>query len=701
MSNLDTYYRALLEYCGITSGDPEIGRFCETVREVNSDHERLESVRSVCEIDVDWVEEIERQMPYVEKAVRAERQFITQNGEVIPIEKVKHVSKTTVTHLARHSNLIATPPEPGEDLIPERLFVEEKLSDYAVYENRFLYLLLCTLRDFIGLRLQRIEELGTYYRSKMRLKKEFRLQKRYILFDLKFEEENAKDPYSVANEKILPIIERIRDQQRIVHALLNTPLMKDVAKAPMLRPPITRTNVLKMNVDFKACLALYDFLVAYTKDGYRITEERITHAPFGSGMAKDYAQLIALSSFLSYEYGNNFSGMLRENLDADRERQRRKKREQMLVRVEQLRARSGENGQSLAEFISALEEQNRQLRRDSLRLDEVSDQLVQSGRIIGELRSVEKELHARVAERDDLLAQRDREMDDAERRHEDALREAEDTHARLLTEERQRMTDERRELETQMQEEIDRERERGDGFAAACDRIAEEKRMTLAQLHGLRERDGLNLPEEDFTSRERFDELEMEYLAFLRFFARHWKNAKRRIRKDILHSRLYPVPDEPENESTGRWASRISVDEEQKPMSEEPENESAGQASRISVDEEQKPMTEEPENESAGQASRISVDEEQNPMTGEPERENAGQASRISDDKEQEPDTGEMTEAGIGDETVAPDAPSATPQADLREEDKLVYGFYCHTGGNDDRDQPDPEEHQNRQTTEE
>ena len=55
-------------------------------------------------------------------------------------EKVKNVSKDSVAHLARHSNLI-TRYEEGEDIIPDRLYTVERLSDYAVYENRFLYML--------------------------------------------------------------------------------------------------------------------------------------------------------------------------------------------------------------------------------------------------------------------------------------------------------------------------------------------------------------------------------------------------------------------------------------------------------------------------------------------------------------------------------------------------------------------------------
>ena len=52
--------------------------------------------------------------------------------------------------------------------------------------------------------------------------------------------------------------------------LLETPLMQEVSKVDMVRRPIVKTNVLKMNKNFKEALALFDFIVAYEEPGYLI-----------------------------------------------------------------------------------------------------------------------------------------------------------------------------------------------------------------------------------------------------------------------------------------------------------------------------------------------------------------------------------------------------------------------------------------------
>ena len=44
---------------------------------------------------------------------------------------------------------------------------------------------------------------------------------------------------------------KIEDVLNAILKLLSTPLMVEVSKVPMIKPPITKTNVLKMNNNFK------------------------------------------------------------------------------------------------------------------------------------------------------------------------------------------------------------------------------------------------------------------------------------------------------------------------------------------------------------------------------------------------------------------------------------------------------------------
>ena len=121
MKQLDLYYRALLAYREFTAKDRECAAIRKQTSQAGAKTDRLTVKRTVCTVDEEWVEAIERGLVFIEKAIKEERQFIRSNGEVIPIEKVKHVSKETLEHLAKHSSLI-TRYEEGEDIIPDKLY---------------------------------------------------------------------------------------------------------------------------------------------------------------------------------------------------------------------------------------------------------------------------------------------------------------------------------------------------------------------------------------------------------------------------------------------------------------------------------------------------------------------------------------------------------------------------------------------------
>ena len=132
MAKSRTYYRAFKTYRGLVSPDSGCRRLREAIA-ASGGKSTVEVVRMKFEIKEDWIAEIENALPHIEKAVRAERQFIRREGEVVPIEKAKRASRDSFQHLARHSNLLTREPEPNGDIIPDGLFIVEKESDYKVY----------------------------------------------------------------------------------------------------------------------------------------------------------------------------------------------------------------------------------------------------------------------------------------------------------------------------------------------------------------------------------------------------------------------------------------------------------------------------------------------------------------------------------------------------------------------------------------
>ena len=229
MEFLDLYYRVLKEMKNLTLFDKDNLKTLKNIATSSQEKDYIETKRTKCIIDEDWVIAIENGLPYVSKAIDEGRQFILSEGSVVPIEKVKKVSKASTVHLAKHSNFITRLPKKKTDpLVPDKIFMEEKLSEFAVYENKFLYMLLIYLRDFVQEKMDKIQELGNSFYAEFKIDKDIHFHKRDIAFSVNFKEENHNSKLTLNDEKTVKIIERIEDIQHVIVSLLSTDLMTSV-----------------------------------------------------------------------------------------------------------------------------------------------------------------------------------------------------------------------------------------------------------------------------------------------------------------------------------------------------------------------------------------------------------------------------------------------------------------------------------------
>ena len=521
MKQADVLYRAFLDYRKQTSADVSCVRAREAARESAPENDKLVSISTRCIINNDWVDQIYEGLPYVEKAILEERQFIRQQGEVVPIEKAKRVSKGSVEHLARHSEMMTHEPKEEGHIVPDKLYVVERLSDYAVYENRFLYMMLCYLRDFIEVRYSKIIELGNTYSAELRMDKEYSVGKRSLRYKLLFCEGSKEDPYGMgtplgANE----LLQRIEEERHLVAAYLMTPLMKKVSEAPLLRPPVTRTNVLMMNVNFKKALELYDYVASYSEDGYTIEYVKNEISPFFQGIGDDFAELPTLTAFLAYRYGRKMGDALRASYDEEEARRRDAENEAQIQRLEQLREKIRRTGEGAEEYMLMLEERNLSLEEDRIKLGQAE------ARIVG----LEGALDETIDKQNELVAAIDALRDEKARIISDSESEKRDMTSRHATE----LSDVRRECGNKISElnaECEREVSRVTEELSA---LREEDELLRAELRAQKQINGSIVEEGDFTSRERFEELEKEYAALGKLLDKEWKKTKKKIRKRVL-----------------------------------------------------------------------------------------------------------------------------------------------------------------------
>lgn len=415
MKCINTYFRAVNDYRKNTNKQAECVKTRKNIAESDRENDFIEVERVKCTIDTDWVDEIEKGLVFVEKALKEERQFIRSNGEVIPIEKVKHVSKNSVEHLARHSDLITRYNE-DEDLIPDKIYTVERLSDYSVYENRFLYMMLCYLRDFVSLRYSLIVDAVNTYKGKARIKKTVKSSKGELNFSMELSEVSYDDEYLREHNDAKEVLDRIDLIYRTIIVFLSYPLMQEVKKSPMLKPPITKTNVLKMNFNFKGALALYEYISAYNGNGYTLTTEVNAIKNFKNVVAEDFAELVGEASFLTYEYGLGVRDYLKEEFEKEEVLRKEEEQRKLVEQIENLRKRVKESGMGMEEYMLLLEKRNRILQEDS---NQLSIARKKNEQLTAELEDKKKTIENLTAEVEELSSR----LTDERNRHESEVAE--------------------------------------------------------------------------------------------------------------------------------------------------------------------------------------------------------------------------------------------------------------------------------------
>ena len=545
MKNLDTLYEAYINYKKLCVVDNDTDRFMRAYMAIKDrDSENVTTIFSVCHIEQDWVEAIEVGLPFIEKAIKEERQFIRNDGEVLPIEKIRKTSKDSIQDLAKHANYITheAPDDLETEVLPDKMLMIQKESDFAIYENRVLYAALMYLKDFVASRLVEIKETTNTYLVKQHIKKMIDMGSRKIRINLEFDESRVNDPLLTDKNNEKDVIDRLDEILTGILALLKTPLMREVSKAEMVSRPIAKTNILKMNRNFRESLACFEYIANYQGKGFTIEHIEKSLIPYSKAMNESYTEMLIMLSFINYMYANNISQDLRNDLDAILAEREKQKNNELLARLRNFHATAETKEQTMNEFLIAFEQGYRILeaRNDELETEHKEQEVIRAK----EIRELQEKHEAFV---EDLKEAHEDELNRIKREIANKVNEAERDFDQRLVEFKNQKDDEVRqekenaalqleEFKEQFKDHVKQmEQENAAIKAQEAERI--QKIASLeAQLLNNSIKNG-DTKEIDFTSEEAFDQLEELKKNFDAFYERAWKEAKKQIRRDVLFAR--------------------------------------------------------------------------------------------------------------------------------------------------------------------
>ena len=394
---------------------------------------------------------------------------------------------------------------------------------------------------------------------------------------------------------------------------LATPLMKEVSKAPMIKPPVVKTNVLRMNQNFRASLKLYDFVTSYNQDGYTFKEIKKILKPLPNETADELAETIELTAALTYITGNDIKSLLEERLSIKEKEAVDIVNKKSIEELKRLKKRIVEMNEDPFEYIIKLEKRNIQLEKESGKLASEIELNQILSKQIEELSLSNQTLQESIKQMNIKISNNLNEIDVLNQKYFDDLTEAETIHQSELSHlsqehtiqvqsinqqhqsqlaslvemhrteverlaaahrqtlntltnqykaekntlieqhqfEVQTLTNKYKEMSNSFEQRIDdlnqkitqlndeitqlnhknsddgkRYQYKIDLLENQVNRLDDENKYANARYLALKKQQGLISEKDDFTSKERFKQLELEMAAYKKLFKENWKKTK-------------------------------------------------------------------------------------------------------------------------------------------------------------------------------
>ncbi len=243
------------------------------------------------DVDIEWVDRIEDSIIALDTILRAPRNFIQDVEEIVPIEMSRKIGSESVKHLATHTSFIQSVE--GDKVTPNKILNVYKEESYATYENRFIKTLLVHLEAFIEKRyIGLISQKDVNNRADAHVIEEFKIGDETVKYNMNLsisspsliiEAQSFKNPKQQseenkdrANENSIERVERVR---LIIHEFMTGTFMSLLKDAPLVKPPIQKTNLLTKNIEYKKALDLWQFIESYTARGFDVKLNEENRAP--------------------------------------------------------------------------------------------------------------------------------------------------------------------------------------------------------------------------------------------------------------------------------------------------------------------------------------------------------------------------------------------------------------------------------------
>ncbi len=259
---------------------------------------KMNKKRLVQDISIDWIDTIEEILPNLDHIVRNPRKFIVQQEDIVDVSLARSISTESVKHLAQHTNMISKVDKDGS-VTPSKILNITKEESFEIYENRFIYTLLLKIKDFVTLRYDKIKKAtATQDVLQMEVESRYNLPEKKISYRTEYLAQLSFDEVMQLDPETLTKVERIAKIDRIVTDFLSSSFAKAMRHCAPVRPPISRTNVILKEPNFKKALVLWQFIETYQVTGGFSTTDEVEELPIDNDTNERLRNMVALNSMI-------------------------------------------------------------------------------------------------------------------------------------------------------------------------------------------------------------------------------------------------------------------------------------------------------------------------------------------------------------------------------------------------------------------
>lgn len=406
MADFSKYYRSYKYMQDMLKSDFTHNYIEEALKDGDEGKDSIFGKTNEKVIDMDWVIAIEETLPYIQKAIDEQRRFIKQAENVVRIKKAK------------------------------KTLTVEREEGFAIYENRVLLTLIHKALMFVDDKYSKMKDVPNDSYNNITMNRHLELNQQKLDFSVNYvneDHESLAEDLDVEDIESLSDFDRIRRIRQGLNECLATPLMKEIAKEPQVKPPLTQTNLLKENPNFKKAVELWNFLDTYKKQGFELVGEEFNGKMTDENKEDVYLAMEFQHFMMSITTNPALRKMLQEkyeeeNVLAKEEADRPEKVKEMVLEaqteavhkeeIEKLTAEITELKQKIAEQKQKIEEQANIIKTQEGKIAALENERESHAKQVEQM-SADFAEKTRIAEENfaNRLSAKQKEFDDAQTAH--------------------------------------------------------------------------------------------------------------------------------------------------------------------------------------------------------------------------------------------------------------------------------------------